>query len=58
MGANTTQAAGVSVFLAAFTVLSAGIANGGVLMDLLGLALLVASITLFRKCKPWEDAGE
>jgi hypothetical protein len=54
MGANSTQGTGIAVFLAGFTLLSAGIAGGGVIFDLLGLAVILAACGLFHKCKPWE----
>ena len=56
MGANTTQAIGVSAFLIAFTLISAGIAGGGILVSLVGLVLLAVSLGVFRKAKPWEEA--
>jgi hypothetical protein len=56
MGANTTQAVGVSAFLIAFTLIAAGIAGGGILVSLVGLVLLAASLGIFRKAKPWEEA--
>ena len=58
MGANPTQALGVVLFFCAFTALAGGIAGGGVVWYLLGLALLVASVIFFRKCKPWENADD
>jgi hypothetical protein len=56
MGANTTQASGVALFLVAFTLLAAGIANESFLLDIVGLAVLAASAMIFKKCKPWEHA--
>ena len=56
MGANSTQAAGVAVFLAGFTLISAGIANGIILLTLMGGVLVLASAGLFLKAKPWEHA--
>ena len=58
MGSNSTQAVAVGVFLMAWTCIAAGIANSNLLLDLVGLAALIASLGLFRKCKPWETAGE
>lgn len=55
MGANPTQAIGVTLFLIAFIVLAAGLAGGGILFYLVGLVLLGASVGVFLKCKPWED---
>jgi uncharacterized membrane protein len=56
MGANSTQAVGVSAFLIAFTLIAAGIAGGGILISLVGVVLLAVSLGLFRKAKPWEEA--
>jgi hypothetical protein len=56
MGANSTQAAGVAAFLTGFTLISGGLAGGGVILDLLGIVVVVVSLGLFRKCKPWEEA--
>ena len=58
MGANSTQGIAVAVFLAAFTVLAAGLAQSGIVLELLGLVGIVASIGLFVKCKPWENTAE
>ena len=58
MGANPTQAAGVAAFLIAFALIAGGLAGGGLIVDLLGVIVLAVSFGLFRKCKPWEDAGE
>ena len=55
MGANTTQALGVSVFLIAFVLISAGMAMGGSLvLILLGLVLLAVSMGILLKAKPLE----
>ncbi len=56
MGANSTQAVGVSAFLIAFTLIAAGIAGGGILFSLVGVVLLAVSLGVFRKAKPWEEA--
>ena len=56
MGANSTQAVGLAVFLLAFTLISAGIAAGGILVSLVGVVLLAVSLGVFRKAKPWEEA--
>jgi uncharacterized membrane protein len=56
MGANSTQAVGVSAFLIAFTLIAAGIAGGGIVVSLVGVVLLAVSLGLFRKAKPWEEA--
>jgi hypothetical protein len=56
MGANSTQAVGVTAFLLSFTALSVGLARGGVLYCLLALALLAVSLAIFVKCKPLENA--
>jgi hypothetical protein len=55
MGANSTQAYAVMTFLVAFIFITAGMAVGdNVPLILIGLAVLVLSIGIFRKCKPWE----
>ena len=56
MGANSTQAIGVTAFLIAFTVIAAGIAAGGMIVSLVGVILLAVSLGVFRKAKPWEEA--
>ena len=59
MGANSTQAGATMLFLAAFTLISVGLAaNVSLLALVCGLALLAASIVLFLKCKPWEHTEE
>ena len=55
MGANSTQGSGVAVFLTGFTLLSAGIALSSILMELLGAAVVLGSLALFHKAKPWEE---
>jgi hypothetical protein len=55
MGANSTQAQAVVLFIVAFTLISAGLAVGkNFLLVGLGVLLLGGSIMLFLKCKPWE----
>jgi hypothetical protein len=56
MGANSTQAVGITAFLLSFTVLSVGLARGGVIYYLATLALLGVSLAIFVKCKPLENA--
>ena len=56
MGANSTQAVGVSAFLIAFTLIAAGTAGGGIIVSLVGVVLLAVSLGMFRKAKPWEEA--
>jgi uncharacterized membrane protein len=56
MGANSTQAVGLTAFLVAFTLISAGIAGGGIVVSLVGVVLLAVSLGVFRKAKPWEEA--
>jgi hypothetical protein len=59
MGANPTQAQGLCLFFIAFVLIAAGLAADISFMYLLlGLVLLAASIVLFLKCKPWEQAEE
>ncbi len=54
MGANPTQAVGVTLFLIAFTLLAGALAGGGILYVLGFLVLLGISIAMFIKAKPWE----
>ena len=56
MGANSTQGAGVAVFLTGFTLISAGIANSMMLLSVVGVVVVLASAGLFLKAKPWESA--
>ena len=59
MGANPTQAQGVCLFFIAFVFIAAGLAADiSFLFLLVGLVLLAASIILFLKCKPWEQAED
>jgi hypothetical protein len=56
LGANSTQALGVTIFLLGFTALAVGLAKGGVIYYLLTAALLGISFAVFMKCKPMENA--
>lgn len=56
MGANSTQAVGLTIFLIAFTLISAGIAGGGIVVSLVGIVLVAVSFGVFLKAKPWEQA--
>ena len=59
MGANPTQAQALVLFIAAFTLIAAGLAADLSLISLvLGLALLAISIVRFMQCKPWEHREE
>ena len=59
MGANSTQARALVLFLIAFIFIAGGFAGDiGFLYMLLGLVFLAASIALFVKCKPWEHKEE
>jgi hypothetical protein len=55
MGANSTQAIGVTLFLIAFTLLAGAFAGGGILLVIAFLVVLGISLAMFIKCKPWED---
>jgi hypothetical protein len=55
MGANRTQALGITAFLIGFTALSGGFYSGSVLLYLSALAGFAISVWAFRKCKPWEN---
>lgn len=55
MGANSTQAQGVALFLIGFACISAGLAADiNYLFAGLGVAFLAGAVALFLKCKPWE----
>ena len=54
MGANSMQAAAITVFLLGFTVLAGAIAGGGVMLYLLSAVLVAGSAGIFLKCKPLE----
>jgi hypothetical protein len=46
----------VALFLAGATMMSASVLMGGIVVFVLGLALLGGSVATFLKCKPWENA--
>jgi hypothetical protein len=56
MGANPTQAVGVTAFLLAFTALAGAIYAGSFLLYLVAVAFLAGSIAIFRRIKPLEQA--
>ena len=57
MGANSTQGWAVLLFLVAFAFLGGAMfAGGNILLLLLCLVFAGASIGLFLKAKPWENA--
>jgi hypothetical protein len=56
MGAHSTQAIAVTLFLLGFTALPVGLVRGGVIYYLLALVLVGTSVAIFRKCKPLENA--
>jgi hypothetical protein len=58
MGANPTQAVGITLFLIAFVLLAGALAGGGILYFLGFLVLLGISVAMFLKCKPWENQNE
>jgi hypothetical protein len=55
MGANSTQAIGIVLFLLAFTLLAGMFAGWGIVAGLGFLVCLGGSIGLFIKCKPMEN---
>ncbi len=55
MGANPTQAVGVTAFLLGFTVLSGAIYGGKILLYIVAVALLAGSVAAFLKAKPLEQ---
>lgn len=55
MGANSTQAAGVLIFLLAFVILAAAMAAGGNLFLILtAVAALAVAAGIFLRAKSWE----
>lgn len=57
MGANSTQGIAVLLFLVGFTFLGAAMfAEGSIMYIVLFLAFIGASIALFLKAKPLENA--
>ena len=58
MGANPTQALGITLFLIAFVLLAGAMAGGGILYLIGFRVLLGISIAVFMKCKPWENQNE
>jgi hypothetical protein len=58
MGANSTQAIGITLFLIAFVLLAGAMAGGGILYVVGFLILLGISVAMFMKAKPWEDQKE
>jgi len=58
MGANPTQAVGITLFLIAFVLLAGAMAGGGILYVLGFVVLLGISVAMFMKAKRWEDQKE
>lgn len=56
MGANSTQAVGVLLFLLGFTALPVGLLRGSVVFYILAIVLVGLSVGVFLKCKPLENA--
>ena len=56
MGANPTQAVGITAFLLGFTALSGALYAGSILLYIVTIALLAGSVAAFRKVKPLEKA--
>ncbi len=55
MGANSTQAQAVTLFLAGWVGIVGGLAGDiNYLWLIIGLALVAGSVMLFLKCKSWE----
>lgn len=56
MGANPTQAVGITAFLLGFTALSGALYKGGsAMLVVLAVALLAGAVGVFLKCKPLEN---
>ena len=51
MGANSTQAVAIVLFLVGFTLLAGGLAGGGFILWVAALALIIAAAFFFMKCK-------
>ncbi len=58
MGANSTQALAILLFLAAFVLLAGALAGAGILTGVGAAVLLGVSLYFFRKCKPWEHQND
>jgi Na+/H+-translocating membrane pyrophosphatase len=58
MGANSTQAVAITIFLIAFVALAGAFAGGGVMIAVAALVLLGISCFFFLKAKPWEQQQE
>jgi hypothetical protein len=56
MGANSTQGAAITAFLAGWCIVAISVFFGGILTVAVGLGVIGFSVALFRKCKPWENA--
>lgn len=56
MGANSTQAIGVTIFLLGFTALPLGLAGGGIIFYVATAVLLGIAVAILLKCKPMENA--
>jgi hypothetical protein len=54
MGANPTQALGITAFLLGFTALSGAMYAGKFILYVVAVLLLAGSVVAFRKCKPLE----
>ena len=55
MGANPAQAIASLLFMLAFVSIAYACYQGfGLIAILIGIAMLAASIVLFRKARPWE----
>ena len=54
MGANPTQALGITAFLLGFTVLSGAMYAGKFILYVVAVLLLAGSVAAFRKCRPLE----
>ncbi|HEY4364644.1 MAG TPA: hypothetical protein VGN17_27010 [Bryobacteraceae bacterium] len=55
MGANSTQAIALTIFLIAFVLIAGAFAGGGIMLAVGGVALVVIASFFFMKCKPWEN---
>ena len=58
MGANSSQAVAITIFLIAFVLLAGAMAGGGAILAIGFLVLAGISGFFFLKCKPWEGNKE
>lgn len=55
MGSNSTQAVAVTLFLVGFVLIAGGMAGGGIILWVGGVALVAVSAAFFMKSKAAEQ---